>query len=478
MYEEDPPLGGSPSEIELYSTIVAPEFRSRWEQSSRSTSQTITSYGMVICRWCEAHHEWLFLIAQRRDTIAYSEFIKARVRKEDLAKVISQMTREEINRLANHPFPVLWRDFWMHTNSHLFVSEYDRCAKEFPRNVDRLRDLATEAANTGLAASPWGFPKGRKKNGEGHLECALREFEEETHIPRTAVMHLPHRPVEEIYMGTDGLWYRTIYFLGAMTHSPNIKVMHTPHNIRKTTISEEVAVLSWSDIGKIFKRMDQSRRAVARYFHQYLLRTVPNNSRYLVGSSVDRCVSSQWHPNGMRAVVSNSTARPYCSSKNRVRPFADAAGTLRRTPPSAKHQLSKSAPHQSPATFLPYYFHRSFRPHASSQRNVYTQSTPGPPKSYQTYPASGSSPSLSEIVLTECWTVGEVDITDMDSQSGRPVEVADSDFGKLGDAQSANHGSTTLRECLFPRHLLPTTHIRSLRGLEESSRGEKLPVTL
>ena len=50
----------------------------------------------------------------------------------------------------------------------------------------------------------WEFPKGRRNYQEKDLDCALREFEEETGILRNNISVIENiLPFEEIFIGTN-----------------------------------------------------------------------------------------------------------------------------------------------------------------------------------------------------------------------------------------------------------------------------------
>ena len=63
----------------------------------------------------------------------------------------------------------------------------------------------------------WGFPKGKREQHETDIRCASREFEEETGISKQSIHVLQNvKPVEEVYIGTDGRPYKHKYFIAIM----------------------------------------------------------------------------------------------------------------------------------------------------------------------------------------------------------------------------------------------------------------------
>lgn len=63
----------------------------------------------------------------------------------------------------------------------------------------------------------WGFPKGRRVRCESDVECAIREFNEETNIPRDAYTIVNNIILEETFVGLNGITYRHLYFVALLT---------------------------------------------------------------------------------------------------------------------------------------------------------------------------------------------------------------------------------------------------------------------
>ena len=65
----------------------------------------------------------------------------------------------------------------------------------------------------------WGFPKGRRNYKEKDLECALREFEEETGYSKKTLSLIKNlNPYEELFTGSNLKSYKHKYFIARMKY--------------------------------------------------------------------------------------------------------------------------------------------------------------------------------------------------------------------------------------------------------------------
>jgi ADP-ribose pyrophosphatase YjhB (NUDIX family) len=91
------------------------------------------------------------------------------------------------------------------------------------------------SSSTSWETAEWGFPKGKRDNLEKDMSAAIREFYEETGIPRQNINMIHNiAPIEEVFIGSNFKSYKTKYFLAHLSDEPDI-----------TFKSEEVGALSW-----------------------------------------------------------------------------------------------------------------------------------------------------------------------------------------------------------------------------------------
>jgi 8-oxo-dGTP pyrophosphatase MutT (NUDIX family) len=77
--------------------------------------------------------------------------------------------------------------------------------------------------------------------GETDMACAVREFGEETNIPREAYTVLKNILFEETFMGLNNIRYRHVYFVALLTHPEmvNLNQRFTPMQRR------EISGIGW-----------------------------------------------------------------------------------------------------------------------------------------------------------------------------------------------------------------------------------------
>ena len=248
----------------------------------KTCSSPITSYG-VICHRTSPAGVPQILMVQRKDSLAYVEFIRGKYALENVAflkKLFSHMTAEEHRRLSDRTFETLWYDLWQITALTHFKNEYETSRKKFTHlkqgyelvdkcsdrvQVVRLTDL-TEEARPLYASTEWGFPKGRRNIGESDFDCAMREFFEETgaSVPSFAVDRRTP-PLEEIFIGTNNVVYRHVYYL--------MRVVSDAEDPTFRPNAREIESVAWFDIADAKDKIrdyNTERRAIIELFELFV----------------------------------------------------------------------------------------------------------------------------------------------------------------------------------------------------------------
>lgn len=210
----------------------------------RACDLPITSFGVVCFRRVPHHDtttsergvghegdEQEFLLVQRKDSLCYVEFIRGKYSLQNrgyVSRLLSNMTHGERTRLLTLSFDDLWCNFWKDDRSKRFMNEYNQSRTRFEAlrtgfglrtaasgeivDVDLASLISTSAP--GYEETEWGFPKGRRNIDESDIDCAMREFTEETGVLGTDVLSVrPFKAFEETFVGSNKVRYRHVYYV-------------------------------------------------------------------------------------------------------------------------------------------------------------------------------------------------------------------------------------------------------------------------
>jgi len=168
--------------------------------------------------------DYEIVMVQRKYTIGYIEFLRGKYQTNNLKylkKIISLMIHEERNRILTiSDFDILRDELKMNQKNKLYKYEYDESKKKF-NYLNKNGLLHSLFTNINLWNEPeWGLPKGRRNNYELNLECAVREFTEETGIlPNDLIIYKNVLPLEEVYTGINNMKYKHVYYLATIRDS-------------------------------------------------------------------------------------------------------------------------------------------------------------------------------------------------------------------------------------------------------------------
>ena len=183
------------------------------------------------------------LMVKRKDSMAYMEFIRGKYAMDnlDLAKrLISNMTIEEQKKITTESFDTLWTEMWGKGRDTRSI-EYEVSKRQFEA-LDRLS--LTKECPSSYTDPEWGFPKGRRMKAETDVECAVREFWEETNIPAEAYEVIPTKSYTEVFTGTNGVSYKHVYFVALLKNS---KLINTSQKLTAMQ-KREVSAVSWKTL--------------------------------------------------------------------------------------------------------------------------------------------------------------------------------------------------------------------------------------
>jgi 8-oxo-dGTP pyrophosphatase MutT (NUDIX family) len=180
---------------------------------------------------------------RRKDSMSFTEFLRGKYSThppEYLGVLLSNMTQPEQQMIRTQPFDTLWTRLWGYGVEHHY-NEYPQARQQF----DMLDINALLETYPSIYTEPeWGFPKGRRVRCETDIECATREFFEETNIPRDSYAILKGVVVSETFRGTNGVMYKHIYHVAIVTDASKIQL-----DQKFTTMQRrEISAISWKSL--------------------------------------------------------------------------------------------------------------------------------------------------------------------------------------------------------------------------------------
>ncbi len=194
-----------------------------------------------------------FLLIQRKHSLSYLEFMRGKYNEtkiEEIKYLCSLMSFNELEDIKNKDFQLLWDMLWLKTaRNKIFLKEMNASKKkyEFLKCNNILSTMKTE-----YKTPEWGFPKGRRNKYEKNMDCAIREFIEETNFKNFNLLDRIN-VLEETFLGTNNIPYKHIYYLGG-TQNKELNIMEDNYevgDIKWCNINETINLLRIYDKTKI-----------------------------------------------------------------------------------------------------------------------------------------------------------------------------------------------------------------------------------
>jgi len=218
----------------------------------------IMSFG-VIC-YKIVKNEIKYIMIQRKDSLAFMEFVRGKYNSTDtqyIKQLIEYMTESEKNMLLNNSFEYIWNYTWCQVYQTNFkqTKEYSDSKIKFDYILSStyLRNLFFPIkTNINYLEQEWGFPKGRKKLKENDVDCAVREFCEETQLYNDDIMINKNIiPLQEIFFGTNNILYKHVYYIAKIIKE-DAKIL-----IDNTCIEQvrEIRALKWFTYNEVLNHI-------------------------------------------------------------------------------------------------------------------------------------------------------------------------------------------------------------------------------
>jgi 8-oxo-dGTP pyrophosphatase MutT (NUDIX family) len=230
-----------------------------------------------------------FLFIRRKHTLSYIEFIRGRYdidNSEHLISLFELMTPYEINKIKIYDFKELWCKLWKKTScSKIYEKEYELSKKKFKKlksinyNSSNVNlDFLTTNIKPKFSTPEWGFPKGRRNYHEKNVECAKREFYEETSYSSNDYNLLDKiTPINEIFNGTNGILYKHSYYIGIdITNKDAVIDQENNHQV------DEIGDIDWltyDEAIKIIRPYHSEKKKLLNEIYLFFVNIILNSDK-------------------------------------------------------------------------------------------------------------------------------------------------------------------------------------------------------
>jgi ADP-ribose pyrophosphatase YjhB (NUDIX family) len=207
------------------------------------------------------------LLVRRKHSLNYVDFIRGKYdenNKEQLSKMFHYMSYDENIKIKNNNLENLWNDLWKNTAElPIYKKEFCLSLKKFGYLKEHnFFDLLDNNKLSQYSEPEWEFPKGRRNYFEKNLNCAIREFYEETNINKSKI-HILERlnNLEEEYIGTNLIQYKHIYYLASSEDRIN--------NEEKIQLNNnEIESVCWFTIPELLEKIRPYYETKIKLIHQ------------------------------------------------------------------------------------------------------------------------------------------------------------------------------------------------------------------
>lgn len=168
-----------------------------------------------------SNNSLLFFLVERKDTVGFLNLVQGSYsetepyKSKKILKYLSELTCEERIKLQEMPFIDLWNI------AGTKKRDYSKAEKKFTNlNISELLNKYP----IHYQECDYIMPKGRLKYNETILDCALREFAEESGYSQSDVKIKNIPPYEETFVGMDGKLYKNVFFVAELKNNAHLKV--------------------------------------------------------------------------------------------------------------------------------------------------------------------------------------------------------------------------------------------------------------
>lgn len=226
--------------------------------------------------FCDLKNNIKFLLIKRKHTLGYLEFIRGKYNldnSEGIQFLFKQMITSEIKKIGTLTFNELWDDVWgnSYKNDEYYASKakFNKLKTSIIPNIDFYVNNVVPL----WLSQEWGFPKGRRSYNETDINCAVREFKEETgYLDDEFIVLNKVPPIEEVFYGTNGIKYKHVYYLAISMTDKSVNI----NNNNKHQCNEigDIRWATFDDSMQLFRPYHCARKQLLTELFMYVINCI------------------------------------------------------------------------------------------------------------------------------------------------------------------------------------------------------------
>ncbi len=224
-----------------------------------------------------------YLLIRRRNSLSFVDFMRGKYELDDYEYIfnsINYMTNDEKNMISTYSFDYLWKELWSCNVTNIYNNEYEESKNKFTKLSEgytikkneinfyiKLNNIL-ELCDQDYYEPEWGFPKGRRNLKEKNIECAKREFFEETGVLNEQYNIINISPLEEIYLGSNHIRYKHIYYFGQILDQ-NIEIKIDPNNNNQKVEIGDIKWYNYKNAIQIIRNYNREKKNIILNIHNF-----------------------------------------------------------------------------------------------------------------------------------------------------------------------------------------------------------------
>ncbi len=256
------------------------------------------SYGIIAYKIIDNNP--LYCLVCRKDSFTYSEFLRSKYELEDvdsIYRIIKFMTKDEHKKLLNSDFETMWDNLWFLDKKMIYSGKFKKEFTNSKYKFETLKKGYTTTIHTDLGIKikkhikldnilkelennkefiydepEWGFPKGKKNENESSIECAKREFFEETNIPLSNLTFTNMNTITEKFIADNLQEYTHIYYLARCP--PDLEISIDKDNLIQTSEISKIKWFTFEEALNKIREYNVEKKEILKQVHELILKEI------------------------------------------------------------------------------------------------------------------------------------------------------------------------------------------------------------